>query len=149
MNPRESRVQSIRDQLAALQAELMHLSEIDEQSNTSRANELRSERVVHNPGVRASGNQGGVSGQERCIRTGPDMVNTPKPVDISAIIRRWNIKFNGETGSSVEQFLTQIEKRNELTGLSDQQLLSAIPLMVEGVAPVSYTHLTLPTIYSV
>ena len=39
--------------------------------------------------------------------------------------------------------------RNDLNADSDEALAAAEPTLGESVTPVSYTHLTLPTIYSV
>lgn len=68
------------------------------------------------------------------------MSDTNRPIDVGSIVRKWQIKFNGEKGSSIEYFLTRIEECNELTGLSDRQILGAIPLMLTGVAATWYRN---------
>ena len=60
--------------------------------------------------------------------------NDRKPTDVGNIVRRWNISFDGEPTSSIENFLTQVEENNGLSGLSEDDLLNALPIMLKGVA---------------
>lgn len=54
--------------------------------------------------------------------------------DIVNIVRRWGVSYSGGGEGSIEEFLTRVEECRELTGLTEAELLRALPLLLSGTA---------------
>ena len=54
--------------------------------------------------------------------------------DVSKVVRQWNLKFNGSSKASAENFLTRLNECRIFSPLSDIELISALPLLLTGVA---------------
>ena len=66
--------------------------------------------------------------------------NTPnyRSKDVGETVRKWNIKFSGDKSTSIEEFLSEIERRAHLSQMSDDELLLAIPEALTGIATLWY-----------
>ena len=54
--------------------------------------------------------------------------------DVGKVVRQWNLKFNGSSKASAEDFLTRVDECEIFSPLSDIELISALPLLLTGVA---------------
>ena len=54
--------------------------------------------------------------------------------DVGKVVRQGNLKFNGSSKASAEDFLTRVDECRIFSPLSDIELISALPLLVTGVA---------------
>ncbi|KAL7295103.1 hypothetical protein TKK_0011571 [Trichogramma kaykai] len=70
------------------------------------------------------------------VSSGPrSMLNTSTyHSDVGAIVRKWKVEFNGEKGSSVEEFIQRVGECRRLARLSDEDLLDSITELLTGQA---------------
>ncbi|CAB0034823.1 unnamed protein product [Trichogramma brassicae] len=54
--------------------------------------------------------------------------------DVGAIVRKWEVEFNGEKGSSVDEFIQRVDECRRLARLSDEDLLNSITELLTGQA---------------
>ncbi|CAB0037100.1 unnamed protein product [Trichogramma brassicae] len=54
--------------------------------------------------------------------------------DVGAIVRKWKVEFNGEKGSSVDEFIQRVDECRRLARLSDEDLLNSITELLTGQA---------------
>ena len=54
--------------------------------------------------------------------------------DVGKVVRQWKLKFNGSSKASAEDFLTRVDECRIFSPLSDMELISALPLLLTGVA---------------
>ena len=54
--------------------------------------------------------------------------------DLGQIILNWKLSFSGENVFSADSFLDKIEYRRRLTEVSDEELLMAMPVLLDGMA---------------
>ncbi|CAB0036825.1 unnamed protein product [Trichogramma brassicae] len=54
--------------------------------------------------------------------------------DVGAIVRKWKVEFNGEKGSSVDEFIQRVDACRRLARLSDEDLLNSITELLTGQA---------------
>ena len=54
--------------------------------------------------------------------------------DLGQIILNWKLSFSGENVLSADSFLDKIEYRRRLTEVSDEELLMAMPVLLDGMA---------------
>ncbi|CAB0028083.1 unnamed protein product [Trichogramma brassicae] len=54
--------------------------------------------------------------------------------DVGAIVRKWKVDFNGEKGSSVDEFIQRVDECRRLACLSDEDLLNSITELLTGQA---------------
>uniref|UniRef100_A0ABD2WZD8 Uncharacterized protein n=1 Tax=Trichogramma kaykai TaxID=54128 RepID=A0ABD2WZD8_9HYME len=59
---------------------------------------------------------------------------TSSQLDIGRIVRNWNLKYSGEPGSSIEEFLERVHECRRLTQLTDDDLLNAMSELLTGSA---------------
>ncbi|KAL7295003.1 hypothetical protein TKK_0011606 [Trichogramma kaykai] len=59
---------------------------------------------------------------------------TSSQLDIGRIVRNWNLKYSGEPGSSIEEFLERVHECRRLTQLTDNDLLNAMSELLTGSA---------------
>uniref|UniRef100_A0ABD2VSA8 CCHC-type domain-containing protein n=1 Tax=Trichogramma kaykai TaxID=54128 RepID=A0ABD2VSA8_9HYME len=59
---------------------------------------------------------------------------TSSQLDIGRIVRNWNVKYSGEPGSSIEEFLERVHECRRLTQLTDNDLLNAMSELLTGSA---------------
>lgn len=69
-----------------------------------------------------------------CESVNVEPVHYAPPHDIGGIVRRWNLKFSGATGQSAEEFLARLADWRDLSPISDEDLLRAIPVLLSGIA---------------
>ena len=62
-----------------------------------------------------------------------------RPKDIGETIRRWNIKFSADGTKSIQKFLEDIDRRASLFSVTSEELLLALPDMLEGKAKIWYS----------
>ncbi|CAB0039127.1 unnamed protein product [Trichogramma brassicae] len=55
-------------------------------------------------------------------------------LDIGRIVRGWNLKYSGEPGDSIEEFLERVRECRRLTQLTDNDLLNAMSELLTGSA---------------
>lgn len=54
-------------------------------------------------------------------------------INLSKIVLGWNLTFNGSSDLSADGFLNKIEVRRKLTRVSDEELLLAMPVFLQGI----------------
>lgn len=54
--------------------------------------------------------------------------------NLAKLIDTWGVKFCGGMNENVEEFLSRVDECNNITGLSDAELLRAVPLLLGGTA---------------
>ncbi|KAL7306219.1 hypothetical protein TKK_0001659 [Trichogramma kaykai] len=59
---------------------------------------------------------------------------TSSQLEIGRIVRNWNLKYSGEPGSSIEEFLERVHECRRLTQLTDNDLLNAMSELLTGSA---------------
>lgn len=60
--------------------------------------------------------------------------------DVGHIVRRWNVKFTGDRGQSIEHFLMRVEECRLLAGLSEVDVLNSLSELLTGVAATWYRN---------
>ena len=59
-----------------------------------------------------------------------------RPKDIGETIRKWNIRFSADGTKSIRKFLEEIDRRASLLSVTSDELLLALPDMLEGKAKI-------------
>ena len=54
--------------------------------------------------------------------------------DVGKVVRQWTLKFNGSSKASAKDFLTRVDECSIFYPLSDIELITALPLLLTGVA---------------
>ena len=54
--------------------------------------------------------------------------------DTGQIVRKWNVKFKGTRDENVDAFITRVEECRTTANLTDDELVQALPEMLEGLA---------------
>ena len=59
-------------------------------------------------------------------------------VDVGLTVRKWNVSFSGDRGQSIEAFLERVEACRGSTSLSEAEVFQALPVLLKGVAVMSF-----------
>ena len=59
-----------------------------------------------------------------------------RPKDIGETIRKWNVRFSADGTKSIRKFLEEIDRRASLLSVTSEELLLALPDMLEGKAKI-------------
>lgn len=57
-----------------------------------------------------------------------------KPVDIGETVRKWRISFNGESSSSIDKFIEDVERNARFVNISERELLDSLSILLTGIA---------------